>query len=112
MTTTKVTKSDLIDSLAQNYNLTRAEAKRQFERVIDTITSQFASDGVGKVSVPGLGTLRVAHRPARVARNPQNGLPVTVESSNTVRFKPAPRLRTAVNGGVESEDDSDDSFED
>lgn len=111
--TTKVTKSDLIDSLAANYNLTRAEAKRQFERVIETITNQFTSDGVGKVSVPGLGTLRVAHRPARVARNPQNGLPVSVESSNTVRFKPAPRLRAAVNGGVvESDDDSDDSFED
>ena len=50
------------------------------------------------MQLPGLGTLMVRERPARVARNPRTGENVEVAASRTVVFKPGKALKGRING--------------
>ena len=50
-----------------------------------------------KVQVPGFGIFAVTTRPARKARNPQNGEEIDVPAKQVVRFTPSKALKYALN---------------
>jgi nucleoid DNA-binding protein len=50
----------------------------------------------GRLVVTGLGTFKVVDQPERLGRNPRTGETLTVAASRTVRFKPSPALKHAV----------------
>jgi DNA-binding protein HU-beta len=88
-------KNDLIASVADKADLTKAKAAEAVDAVLDGITSSLSSGE--EVRLIGFGNFVVAHRKASTARNPQTGAIVDVPAANVPRFKPGKALKDAVN---------------
>jgi DNA-binding protein HU-beta len=88
-------KAELIDAVAADANLSKADAGRAVDAVVDSISSAL---GKGQqVSVVGFGTFSVKHRAARSGRNPRTGETIQIAASNVPGFKPGKALKDAVN---------------
>ena len=90
-------KSALVSALASKSEVTKKEADKNLQALIDVITEVLAKEG--KVQVVGFGTFDVAERKAREGRNPQTGKPMTIPASKAPRFKAGKTLKDAVNAG-------------
>ena len=88
-------KTEFIDALAQKTNLSKADATRALEGVIDIITTNL-QDG-GQVVLTGFGTFLVRKREARSGRNPRTGEVIQIAASNIPAFKAGKALKDAVN---------------
>ena len=88
-------KAQLIDSIADEANLTKADAKKALDAFIKT-TSQALKKGE-RVALVGFGSFSVAERSARTGRNPQTGKPITIQAKKVVKFKAGSDLADAVN---------------
>jgi len=88
-------KAELIDAVASAANLSKAEAGRAVDAVVDTITDALKKGQ--QVSVVGFGTFSVKHRAARQGRNPKTGDTIEIAASNVPGFKAGKALRDAVN---------------
>ena len=64
-------KSDLIDAVAGDADLSKASAGRAVDAVLDGIAGALGNGD--SVSLVGFGTFSVRHRAAREGRNPQTG---------------------------------------
>ena len=88
-------KAELIDAVAAEANLSKADAGRAVDAVVDSISSAL---GKGQqVSVVGFGTFSVKHRAARAGRNPRTGETIQIAASNVPGFKAGKALKDAVN---------------
>ena len=88
-------KSELIDAIAANSGLSKADAGRALDGFTDAITSALA--GGDSVSMVGFGTFAVKHRAARAGRNPRTGETIQIKASNNPAFKAGKALKDAVN---------------
>jgi len=88
-------KAELIDSVAADADLSKADAGRAVDAVIDSI-SKALSKGQ-QVSVVGFGTFTVKHRAARSGRNPRTGETIKIAASNVPGFRAGKALKDAVN---------------
>ena len=88
-------KGELIDAVAAASNLSKADASRAVEAVLDSITDALKSGD--QVSLIGFGTFGVKRREARTGRNPQTGAPIQNAASNVPGFKAGKGLKDAVN---------------
>jgi DNA-binding protein HU-beta len=89
-------KSELINAIAEQANLSKADAGRSVEALIKTIeTTLKAGDAITLV---GFGTFAVKARAERSGRNPQTGQEITIAAANVPSFKPGKSLKDAVNG--------------
>ena len=88
-------KGELIDSVANSAGLSRADATKAVDAVLDTITSTLASGG--SVGLVGFGTFSVKARAARMGRNPRTGEAIHIAASNVPGFKAGKGLKDAVN---------------
>lgn len=88
-------KAELIESVASSANLSKADATRAVDAVIDNITSALKKGQ--QVSVVGFGTFSVKHRAARSGRNPRTGESIDIAASNVPGFKAGKALKDAVN---------------
>ena len=88
-------KSELIDAIASDSGLSKADAGRALDGVTSAITSAL-KDG-GSVSMVGFGTFSVKHRAARTGRNPRTGESIQIKASNNPSFKAGKALKDAVN---------------
>lgn len=89
-----MTKMDLIEAVASRSGLTKADAGRAVEAVIDSISGALAKGE--KVTVTGFGTFEVRQRAARMGRNPQTGAPLHIAATKTPAFKSGKGLKDAV----------------
>ena len=90
-----MTKTELVDNLAQETGLTKALAKQVIETIITQTTKTLKKEG--RFALAGLGTFEVVKRAKRAARNPRTGEPVTIKAHKAVRFRPAKALKDVVN---------------
>ena len=88
-------KSDLIDAIATDSGLSKADAGRALDGFTSSITNAL-KDG-GSVSLVGFGTFSVKHREARAGRNPRTGETIQIKASNNPAFKAGKALKDAVN---------------
>ncbi len=88
-------KSELIDAIAESADLSKADATRALEAVLDSVQGALASGD--QVSLVGFGTFSVKHRAARSGRNPQTGAEIQIAASNVPSFKAGKALKDAVN---------------
>ena len=89
-------KSELINAIAEQGNLSKADAGRSLDALIKTIeTTLKAGDSIALV---GFGTFAVKERAERTGRNPQTGQEITIAATNVPSFKPGKALKDAVNG--------------
>ncbi len=88
-------KSELIQSVADDAKLSKAEASRAVDAVLDNITGALKSGD--KVSLVGFGVFSVRTRAARQGRNPRTGQPLKIGAGKTPGFKAGKALKDAVN---------------
>lgn len=84
----------LVEALSEKFGVTKAEAERMVEFLIDQIIGTLKKGG--EVSIAGLGIFVVKPRAARTARNPRTGEMVNVPASKVPRFRAAKALKDAV----------------
>ena len=88
-------KGDLIDVVADDTGLSKADATRAVDAVISAVTKALKSDQ--QVSLVGFGTFAVKKRAARQGRNPRTGETIQIAASNVPGFKAGKALKDAVN---------------
>ncbi len=88
-------KAELIDRVAEDTGLSKAESGRAVEATFDGITRALA--GGDQVTLAGFGTFRVRDRAARSGRNPQTGATLQIPASKAPAFKAGKALKDAVN---------------
>ncbi len=88
-------KGDLIDSVAGSAGISKADAGRAVDGVLDAIRDALASGT--QVRLAGFGAFRVVHRAARMGRNPRTGESIHIPASNQPKFKAAKALKASAN---------------
>jgi len=88
-------KTELIDAIARDAEISKVDARRALDSVIESITSTLK--GGGKVALVGFGSFSVSKREARDGRNPQTGATIKIAAKNVVKFKAGSELENAVN---------------
>ena len=89
-------KTELINEVARTANLTKKDAEKAFNAVVDVITAELAAGN--KVQVIGFGTFEVHERKARVGQNPRTKKKIEIPASKVAAFKSSKKLKEAVNG--------------
>lgn len=87
-------KAQLIDAIASEADLTKADAKRALDAFVNTTTGALKKGD--RVALVGFGSFAVSKRNARTGRNPQTGKPITIAAKNVVKFKAGADLAGAV----------------
>jgi DNA-binding protein HU-beta len=87
-------KSELIDAMAADAGLTKADAKRALDAFVKA-TSGALKKG-DRVALVGFGSFAVSKRNARTGRNPQTGKEITIPAKNVVKFKAGSELSDMV----------------
>ncbi len=88
-------KGDLINKLAEDANLTKAQASDALNSVLSSI-GETLKDG-NKVALVGFGTFSCSQRDARTGRNPQTGAKIKIAAKKVVKFKPGKDLADSIN---------------
>lgn len=88
-------KSDLIDHIAQQADISKAAATRSLDALINAVTTTLQKDG--SVTLVGFGTFSTSQREARTGRNPRTGESITIEPAKVPKFKPGKALKDAIN---------------
>ena len=88
-------KSDLVEAIAKQTGLTKADSTLALDAVFDTITGALKKGE--RVPIAGFGTFYVSKRKAREGRNPQTGATVKIPARKAVTFKAGTALKDAVN---------------
>ncbi|NPA95706.1 MAG: integration host factor subunit alpha [Thermodesulfobacteria bacterium] len=90
-----LTKADLINKLYESEVLSKAEAVRAVETVIEII-KETLEDGEN-VLISGFGKFTVKDKKARRGRNPHTGEDLILAPRRVVTFKPSGVLRNKIN---------------
>jgi DNA-binding protein HU-beta len=87
-------KTELVNTVATQAELTQADAKKAVDALIETISNTLAKEE--KIQLVGFGTFEVRDRAARTGRNPQTGEEIQIAASKVPAFKPGKELKEAV----------------
>lgn len=87
-------KKELIAAIADNANLSKAEAGRALEGFIDAVACVLKSGDT--VNLVGFGTFSVKERAARKGRNPKTGQEIDIAASKVPDFKAGKKLKEFV----------------
>lgn len=89
-------KSELINAIAEQADLTKADAGRALDAVQKAIENTLIAGD--SVTLVGFGTFGVKDRAERTGRNPQTGREITIAATKVPFFKPGKSLKDAING--------------
>ena len=87
-------KADLIEKIATQHTLSKAEAGRVLGTVLDTIVAAVKKGD--SVTIPGFGTFKQAARAARTGRNPATGDKLKIAASKLPKFTAGATFKAAV----------------
>ena len=91
-----MTKSELIQRITQKQpQIVERDVELAVKMMLDQIAACLASGG--RIEIRDFGSFSLRLRPARVARNPRTGTPVSLPARYAPNFKPGKRLRERVN---------------
>lgn len=88
-------KAELIEAIADAADLTKADAGRALDGMVNAITGALQKGDT--VSLVGFGSFLVKERAARQGRNPQTGKTITIAAAKIPSFKAGKALKDAVN---------------
>lgn len=88
-------KAELINYIASEAKLTKADAQRALEAVLDGISDTLK--GGDEVRLIGFGSFAVQKSAARDGRNPRTGETIKIAASNRPVFRAGKELKEAVN---------------
>lgn len=86
-------KSEMIEIVAKQSNISKAAAGRVVQSLTGTVTSTLKKGG--SVSLPGLGTFSVSKRAAPTGRKRRTGAS-TIRAARVPAFRPSKALKDAL----------------
>ncbi len=89
-----MTKAELIEAIAKQADLSKADSGRALDALIETVTKTLKKGG--KVSLVGFGTFSVTKRPRRKGRNPQTGEQIWISARKVPKFAAGKTLKDKV----------------
>lgn len=90
-----MTKSEFIYLVAEKTGMTKKDAERATDAVLEAITDVVTCGD--KIQFPGFGTFKTRVRPAFTGRNPQTGAPLAIAQAVVPVFEVSPGLKEKVN---------------
>ena len=78
-------KADLVEAIASDASLTKADARRALDAFVGATTKSLKSGN--RVALVGFGSFSISKRKARTGRNPQTGATIQIPAKKVVRFK-------------------------
>lgn len=87
-------KAQLIDAIASDAKITKADAKKALDAFIAATTKALKKGD--RVALVGFGTFGVTKRSARKGRNPQTGKEINIPAKKVVRFRPGSELTSTI----------------
>tara|TARA_R110000868_G_scaffold83726_13_gene236485 strand:- start:580 stop:855 length:276 start_codon:yes stop_codon:yes gene_type:complete len=88
-------KNDLVAAVADSAGLTKADAAKAVDSVLENITASLKKQN--EVRLVGFGTFSVAKRAASEGRNPRTGEKIKIPASKRPKFSAGKALKDAVN---------------
>jgi len=89
-------KSDLIEAVAKDADLSKADAEKALNAVIAAIVKAVAKGDT--VTLVGFGTFKSVKRAARTGRNPATGAALKIAASTAPKFTAGATFKTSVAG--------------
>lgn len=89
-----MTKSSLIDIVAQNAGIKKKEAEAAINAVFASIENELTTGG--KVQIAGFGTFKVKERAPRIGLNPKTKQQISIPASRCPAFVPSKTLKDLV----------------
>lgn len=99
-----MTKTDLIDKVAEKTGLTKKDSGEAVNAIFDVIVEYLASEAQksekerDKVQIIGFGSFEVKDREARKGRNPRTGEEIEIPARAIPVFKPGKSFKDQVQG--------------
>ena len=106
-------KNELIDSMAAEAGMTKADAGKALDAFIASVTAalkkgdeirlvgkgtrSYRQEDIDAIRLVGFGTFSVSKRAATTARNPRTGAEIKVAAKNVAKFKVGKSLQDALN---------------
>lgn len=90
-----MTKADLVEAIAKDTGLSKADAARAVESFVVNVTK--ALNAGDKVTLVGFGSFSARQRAARKGVNPRTGDTINIPASKTVGFTPGKALKDSLN---------------
>ncbi|MBK7502576.1 MAG: HU family DNA-binding protein [Polaromonas sp.] len=88
-------KSELIEHIANQSDLSKAAATRAFDAFIGAVKTTLKKGN--SVSLVGFGTFAASKRAARTGRNPRTGAAIKIKAAKVPKFRPGKALKDALN---------------
>lgn len=88
-------KSELIDAIAAQADMSKAAAGRALDGAIEAVKGALQKGDA--VTLVGFGTFHVGERAARTGRNPRTGKNIKIKAAKVPKFRPGKGLKDAVN---------------
>ena len=88
-------KIELVNAVAEKSGLSKADAKKAVDGVLDAISGALKSGD--KVALVGFGTFSVSEIGERTGINPATKQPITIAAKKVVKFKGGAELNGALN---------------
>ncbi|CAG0958043.1 MAG: HU family DNA-binding protein [Bacteroidetes bacterium] len=88
-------KAELIEAIAKESKLSKADAKRALDAFVNQTSSALRKGD--RIALVGFGSFSVNKRAARKGRNPQTGKEIKIAAKKVVRFKAGAELAGKVN---------------
>ena len=89
-----MTKTELINEVANKTGLTKKDAEKAVSAVIESITDAMSMGE--KVQLVGFGTFEVRDRAAREGKNPATGETISIPATKVPAFKAGKALKDAI----------------
>jgi DNA-binding protein HU-beta len=90
-----VNKSELIDAIAKDSDMSKAAAGRALDAAVAAVKGALKKGDM--VTLVGFGTFYVGKRAARNGRNPRTGAVIKINAAQTPKFRAGKALKDAVN---------------
>lgn len=89
-----MTKKEIVKSIALEIGMTKQKTKELVQKTFDTIIEALVTER--RIELRNFGVFEVRRRASRLARNPQTGEPMEVESRLIVAFRPGKEMEARV----------------
>ncbi len=90
-----MTKTDLVNYVAEEAGLTKVDAARALDAVMKGIENGLKKSG--KVTLTGFFTFTAEKKAAKVGRNPRTGAAVQIPARVSIKGKAGSKLKEALN---------------
>jgi DNA-binding protein HU-beta len=87
-------KGELVDSIAKDAGLSKADAGKALNAFVDNVTGSLKKGN--SVQLIGFGTFSISARAARDGRNPQTGATIKIAAKKVAKFKAGKALADTV----------------